>query len=332
MRAFIIEKYGDNDEVKLATIDRPMPGKNDIVVQVKAASINPLDTRIRAGKLKQVLPYKMPLTLGNDFAGIVSSVGENVTKFNVGDEVYARCDTMRIGSFAEYIVCDAENVSLKPTNLSMEEAASLPLVGLTAWQILVNIADVQPGQKVLIHGGAGGVGSIAIQLAEHLGAYVATTAGKADFGKVTKLGANEVIDYKTQDFSEICKDYDLVLDTRGGETLEKSLHVLKRGGRVVSINGTPDANMASELGLNFAMKLIFTAMSLRTNQLAKKLGVTYAFHFMSPSGEQLDKLRALFESGTVKPMVDKEFAFKDTKKALAYSESGKSKGKVVVRI
>lgn len=332
MRAAVIERYGDNEQIKLITVSTPKVGAKDILIEVKAASINPLDTRIREGKLKQVLPFEMPLILGNDFAGIVVATGSQTKKFKVGDEVYARSDVMRIGSFAEYTVVDEGNLSLKPKKLTMEQAASLPLVALTAWQILVEKAHIKKGQKVLIHGGAGGVGSIAIQLAKHLGAYVATTASKADFLAVKKYGADKAIDYKTEDFSTLLKNYDLVLDTKGGETLDRSFRILKRGGMVASVNGTPDANMASELGLNPVIKLIMTLLSFRNNKKAKKLGVRYAFHFMRPSGTQLEKLRILFEDGTLRPVVDKVYPFESIKEALTYSESGKAKGKIVVKI
>ena len=332
MQAAIIKSYGNNDRILIADMPIPDLEAHDILIQIKAASVNPLDTRIRDGKLKQVLPFKLPLALGNDLAGVVVDTGTKSTKFKIGDEVYARTDTSRIGSFAEYIAINEDNVAIKPKNLPMEDAASLPLVALTAWQILVEKANIQKGQKVLIHGGAGGVGSIAIQLASHLGAYVATTASKADFNTIKKYGADKMIDYKTEDFSTIIKDYDLVLDTRGGETLEKSLHVLKRGGQVISVNGTPDSNMAIELGLNPVMKLVMTLLSFNNNRKAKASGVHYAFHFMHPSGVQLDEVRKLVEKGILRPVVDKVYPFSSIKEALAYSESGKSKGKIVIKI
>lgn len=332
MQAAIIDRYGNNDEVHITNVSVPDIGANDVLVEVKAASVNPLDTRIRDGKLKQVLPFKLPLILGNDLAGVVREVGSDVTKFKVGDEVYARTDTLRIGSFAEYVAIHKENVSLKPKNLNMVEAASLPLVALTVWQILVEKADIQKDQKVLIHGGAGGVGSVAIQLAKHLGAYVATTAGKDDFVRVQAYGADQLIDYRMEDFSTMLRDYDLVLDSRGGETLEKSLHVLRRGGQVISINGTPDAKMADELKLNVVLKLAMTALSFKTNTKAKKLGVRYTFHFMKPSGSQLDELRPLFEKGILRPVVDKIYPLAEIKEALAFSESGKAKGKIVIEV
>lgn len=332
MKAAYIDRYGDNNAVQMDELPVPEVGDNDVLVQVKAASVNPLDTRIRDGKLKQVLHYKLPLILGNDFAGVVVAVGPSVINVKVGDEVYARTDTMRIGSFAEYIAINQDNVAKKPKNLSMEEAGALPLVALTAWQALVDNGNVKKEQKVLIHGGAGGVGSMAIQLAKHLGAHVATTASAADTDTVKKYGADQVIDYRTEDFSNLLSGYDFVLDTRGGETLQKSLTVLKPGGMVVSVNGTPNAPMADELNLGPLMKLVFTAMSFKTNNLAKKLGVKYSFLFMQPSGVQLTKLAKLFENKTLKPVIDKVYPFASTRDALAYSESGKAKGKIVINV
>lgn len=330
MKAAVIHRYGGNDEVHIEMVGIPEVAGKDVLIQVKAAGLNPIDSRIRDGKLKQVLPFKLPLILGHDLAGVVVGTGSDVARFKVGDEVYARCDTRRIGSFAEYIAVREDNLSLKPSNLTMEEAAAIPLVGLTAWQILVGKAGIQKGQKVLIHGGAGGVGSVAIQLAKYLGAYVATTASNADFESVKKYGADEAIDYRSEDFSTILKDYDLVLDTRGGETLEKSFKVLKRGGSLVSIAGTPDMNMARQLELNPMLKLAMYAMSFKNNRKAKSLDVSYSFHFMWPSGEQLSELGSLLQSGAIKPVVDKVFPFESIKEALAYSESGKAKGKVVI--
>ncbi len=332
MQAVFINDYGSNDKVQIGSVDVPSVGQNDVLIKIHAASINPLDTRIRDGKMKQVLHYKMPLILGNDLAGEIVQIGANVHDFRVGDEVYARADTLRIGTFAEYTAVNHDNVSLKPKNLSMEEAAALPLVALTAWQILVEKANIQKGQKVLIHGGAGGVGSTAIQLAKYLGAYVATTASSKDGEKLKAYGADLVIDYRTQDFSSVISDYDLVLDTRGGETLAKSLTVLKPGGQVISINGTPDAGMADELKLGFLMKNIFTLLSLKTNKMAKKLGVTYSFHFMHPSGAELTQLKKLYEDGVLHPVIDTVYPFESAKDALSYSESGKAKGKIVLSI
>ncbi|MFD5752022.1 NADP-dependent oxidoreductase [Streptomyces sp. NPDC127033] len=252
MRAFTIERYGDSDGGRIAETPDPLVGAEDVLIRVSAASVNPLDLRIRGGDFKTILPYRLPLVLGNDLAGVVVRVGPSVTGFAVGDEVYARPDKDRIGAFAELIAVHQDDVAAKPATLTMEEAASLPLVALTAWQALVERARVHPGQKVLIHAGSGGVGTIAIQLAKHLGAHVVTTASTAKIDLVRKLGADIVVDYKKQDFETVLDDYDVVLDPLGGETLKKSLRVLKPGGKVISIVGPPDPAFARELGANAA--------------------------------------------------------------------------------
>jgi alcohol dehydrogenase len=229
MKAFILERYGSG-ALRSADVPRPQPRDTDLLVQIHAASINPVDFKIRDGKLKPVLRYRLPIILGSDLSGVVVEVGAGVRGFKPGDEVYARADKDRIGTFAEYIAIREESVAPKPRSLGMEEAASIPLVALTAWQSFVDRAALQPGQKVLIHAGSGGVGTIAIQLARHLGAFVATTTSTSNVEWVKTLGADLVIDYKTQDFAALLKDYDLVLDTVGGKTLEDSLRVLKPGG------------------------------------------------------------------------------------------------------
>src|SRR6478736_303065 len=238
MRAFVVTRY--KEPLREVDVPEPTVGDGDVLVQVQAAGLNQLDEKIRLGEFKQILPYKLQLILGNDVAGTVIRVGSNVRGFKPGDEVFARPDTDRIGTFAERIAISEADLALKPASISMEEAGSLPLVALTAWQALVEQGKVQPGQKVLIHAGAGGVGSIAIQLAKHLGATVATTASAANADFVRGLGADVVIDYRSQDFERMLSGYDLVLDSLGGKTLEKSLRILKPGGTVIGIAGPPD--------------------------------------------------------------------------------------------
>jgi NADPH:quinone reductase-like Zn-dependent oxidoreductase len=283
--------------------------------------------------MKTILPYRVPFVLGNDLAGVVVEVGAAVTRFAVGDEVYARPDKDRIGTFAELIAVHQDDVAIKPTTLTMEEAASLPLVALTAWQALVERADVQPGQKVLIHAGSGGVGTIAIQLAKHLGASVATTTSTANIGLAKALGADVVVDYKKQAFETVLHDYDVVLDPLGGETLEKSLQVLKPGGKVIGIAGPPDAAFARELGTNPILRLAMSALSFRTRRRARRHHVTYSFLFMKASGDQLRELTPLIDDGKIRPVVDRVFPFESTREALEYVERGRTKpGKVVIKI
>lgn len=331
MKAFMIERYGDRTGVRAGEMPEPEVGAGDVLVRIHAASVNPLDLRLRDGAFKAFLPYRLPLILGNDFAGVVVRTGSAVTRFAVGDEVYARPDKDRIGTFAEFIAVHQDDVAIKPATLTMEEAASLPLVALTSWQALVERAQVRPGQRVLIHAGAGGLGTIAVQLAKELGAHVATTVSTAKVDVVKELGADVVVDYKQQDFATVLDGYDVVLDSLGGETLEKSLQVLRPGGTVISVAGPPDAAFARELGLNAILRLVMSALSFRTRRRAKRRNVTYSFLFMRAGGDQLRELTPLIEAGKIRPVVDRVFPFDETREAMEYVEKGRSKaGKVVV--
>ncbi|MGW1116759.1 NADP-dependent oxidoreductase [Streptomyces tanashiensis] len=330
MKTFMIERYDDKAGVRAADMPDPQVGADDVLVRIHAASVNPLDLKIRDGDLKAILPYRLPLILGNDLAGTVVQVGSAVTRFAVGDEVYARPDQDRIGTFAELIAVHQDDVAIKPATLTMEEAASLPLVALTSWQALVERAHVQPGQKVLIHAGSGGLGTIAVQLAKALGAHVAATASTAKVDLVKDLGADIVVDYKKQDFETVLHDYDVVLDSLGGETLEKSLRVLKPGGKVISVAGPPDAAFARELDANAILRLAMRALSFKTRRRAKRRHVTYSFLFMKAGGDQLRKLTALIEAGKIRPVVDRVFPFNQTREAMEYVEKGRAKAAKVV--
>ena len=332
MKAFIIDRYGSNDVVRASEMPDPELRDDDVLVQIHAASVNPLDLKIRDGKMKLILPYRLPLILGNDLAGVVVRVGSRVRRFKSGDEVYARTDTNRIGAFAEIISIKEDAVANKPRELTMEEAASIPLVGLTAWQVLVERANLKRGQKVLIHAGSGGVGTFAIQLAKHLGAIVATTTSTANLDWVKRLGADIVIDYKKEDFENILHDYDVVLATLGGETLEKSLRVLKPGGKLISLIGPPDSDFAKDIGLTWILRLAMRLLSYRTRKSAKRHHVSYSFLFMRPSGDQLREIGSLIDSGIIRPVVDRVFPFESTKEAMAYVEKGGAKGKVIVKV
>lgn len=332
MKAFVVSKYGKANSVEAVELPEPELGDGDVLVEVHAASVNPLDLKIRNGELKPLLPYKLPLVLGNDLAGVVIKAGKNVRRFKPGDEVFARPDQDRIGAFAELIAISENDVAKKPDRLDMEQAASVPLVGLTAWQALVGKARLQAGQKVLIQAGSGGVGTIAIQLAKHLGATVATTTSTANVDWVKGLGADVVIDYKKDDFESVLHDYDVVIDTQGGQTLEKSLLVLKPGGKVISVAGPPEPDFAKEFGANWFLIQAMRALSFQIRRKAKRRGVTYSFLFMKASGDQLRELGSLIDSGAIRPVVDQVFPFQSTMEALAYVEKGRAKGKVVVKI
>lgn len=328
MRAFVINEY--KGPLQESDVPEPTVGEHDVLVQVQAAGLNVLDEKIRAGEFKQILPYALPLIPGNDVAGTVIRVGSKVRAFGSGDEVYARPDKDRIGTFAERIAVAEADLALKPASVSMEEAGSLPLVALTAWQALVERGNVQPGQKVLIHAGAGGVGSIAIQLAKHLRATVATTASAANLEFVRGLGADTVIDYRSQDFEQILSGYDLVLDSVGGENLKKSLRVLKPGGKAIGIVGPPDPAFAREAGLNPVLRVAIAALSAGIRRQAKKLGVSYEFLFMRASGDQLRQITALIDSGALRPIVGRVFPFNQTIEALQGLEKGGIRGKAVI--
>ncbi|MER8694555.1 NADP-dependent oxidoreductase [Mesorhizobium opportunistum] len=332
MKAFVVDKYQKRGALRLAEMPEPELRDNDVLVEIHAAGINLLDSKLRDGEFKLILPYRPPFILGHDVAGIAVRVGSKVRKFKPGDEVYARPRDGRIGAFAEFIAMDEADVALKPKNLSMEEAASIPLVGLTAWQVLVETAGLKKGQKVFIQAGSGGVGTFAIQLAKHLGAIVATTASAASADLVKGLGADIVIDYKKDDFENVLQGYDVVVNSQDAKTLEKSLHVLKPGGKLISISGPPDPGFAAKQGLNMVLKLVLRLLSRSIRSKARRAGVGYSFLFMRAQGDQLGKITSLIESGIIRPVMDRTFPFENTNEALAYVETGRAKGKVVVKI
>lgn len=332
MQAFVVDKYKKKGALRLADLPEPELQDNDVLVRIQAAAVNQLDSKVRDGEFKLILPYRPPFVLGHDLAGTVVKVGSRVKRFKAGEEVYARPRDHRVGTFAEFIAIDEADAALKPSNLSMTEAASIPLVGLTAWQALVEVGKVKPGQKVFIQAGSGGVGTFAIQLAKQLGATVATTTSAKNAELARSLGADVVIDYKTQDFEKVLSDYDLVLNSQDPKTLEKSLGVLKPGGRLISISGPPDSAFARELGLNLFLKLVLRLLSRGVRKKAKRFGVAYSFLFMRAEGRQLGEIANLIEQGVIRPVVDKVFPFEKTGDALAYVETGRAKGKVVIAV
>ena len=269
MKAFAVGRYGSKDGLQMREMPEPGIGEHDVLVQVRAASVNLLDAKIRDGEFKLILPYRVPFVLGNDMAGVVMRVGPAVRLFVPGDEVYARPGKDNIGTFAELVAVHEDDLARKPATLTMEESAALPLVALTAWQALVERANLQSGQKILIHAGSGGVGTIAIQLARHLGAHVATTTGTTNIEWVKNLGADVVVDYKRDDFEKVLRDYNVVLDSLGGQTLEKSLRVLRPGGIAIGIAGPPDPTFAREIGANPLVRLATVLLSGRTRLRAR---------------------------------------------------------------
>lgn len=308
MKAVRIHEYGNRDVLKLEDVAMPEIDNNEILVRVIAASVNPVDWKIREGYLQEMIPYTMPVTLGWDVSGIVTEVGSDVTRFKIGDAIYSRPDIARNGTYAEYIAIRESEAAFKPLTISHNEAASLPLAGLTAWQVLITTAELSAGQKVLIHAGSGGVGSLAIQIAKLRGAYViATTSGK-NLALVKSLGADEVIDYKTQDFTELLQDIDVVFDTLGHDIQDSSWSVLKKDGILISIVNPP------------------------SEEKAKELGVRSAFVFVEPNAHMLKELAELVERGALRPIIGAEFALKDIASAHALSESGRTIGKIVLSV
>lgn len=332
MKAITIEKYGKS--VPLVMTEQPMPniGEHDVLVEIHAASLNPIDYKIKEGKMNLLLKYRFPLILGNDFSGVVVKVGSRVNAFKPGDEVYGRPRKHRIGTLAEFIAVHEEDIWLKPQNLTFEEAASIPLIGLTTYQAFVDLLSLQNGQKILIHAGSGGVGTFAIQLAKQMGAFVATTASEKGYELVKSLGADQIINYRKENFEELLTGYDAVFDTLGGDALEKSFRILMPGGQIVSISGIPNARFGKEAKLGWLKTTALSIVSRKITALEKKSQTRYHFLFMKPSGEQLKVIKELIEGGRIKPIIDKVYRLEDTGQAFDYLESGRAKGKVVIRI
>ncbi|MDT2668594.1 NADP-dependent oxidoreductase [Enterococcus dongliensis] len=331
MKAALIREYGQK-KLELAEIAAPSIQKNDVLVKVAAASINPIDSKIKSGKMKLLLKYQMPLILGNDFSGTVVEVGAKVTDYKIGDEVYGRVQKERIGTFAEYLAVAQEDIALMPQNLNFEEAAAIPLVGLTSYQALYEIMELTAKDKVLIQAGSGGIGTIAIQLAKLTGAYVATTTSQKNTALVKELGADCVIDYHKENFDEVLFDYDYVFDTMGGDILEKAFKIVKPNGKVVTLSGIPNKQFAEAYGLSYWKQQLLALASHKLSKLAKKAQVSYHFLFMRPDGKQLAKLTDLIEAGKIHPIIDRVLPLEAIQKAFDYSDSGRARGKIIIKI
>jgi len=314
VKAAQINKYGGSEAVQInEKAITPKPAKGQLLIEVYAAGVNPADWKIRQGYMQQVMPLIFPATLGGDFSGVVKEVGPpaggNVSGFGQGDEVYGQADIMHgVGSFAQLSLANSANIAYKPSNTSHVQAAALPLAGASAWQALAEHINLAKGQRILIHGGGGGIGSFAIQIAKHLGAYVITTASTDDVEFVKALGADEVVDYKTQSFDELVSGVDAVFDTVGGETYKRSFNVLKKGGIIVSMTEKPDEQLIAQYGVKALAQI-----SLVTD-------------------EHLSKLAQLVEQGIVKIYVDKVFPLEQTARALEYLQTGHPRGKVVITV
>jgi len=331
MKALVFNRYGKPDQIVFADLPRPVPKPDEILVQVRAVGLNPIDNMIPKGTFKAILRFQLPATLGSDLAGVVVEVGDRVTRFKPGDEVFASIFDLGTGSLAEFAVVPESAAALKPATLDFVQAASIPMVGLTSWQAIKERAGLTPGQKVFIPAGSGGIGTFAIQLAKHLGAKVGTTTSTANVDWVRSLGADEVIDYKKQEFDEVLRDYDVVLGTVRGNALERSLRIVKPNSKVVSLVGPPDASFARTRGMNFFLTLIFRLLSRKIIRRARKRGAEYSFLFVHPSGHQLAEIGTLLDAGRIRPVIDKIFPFDQAKDALAYLDQGRTKGKIVVQ-
>lgn len=332
MKALVLKRYGKADQIEFADVPNPLIKPNEILVRIHAVGLNPIDYMIPKGAFKPMLKFDLPATLGSDLAGTVVEVGSQVTRFKAGDAVFASLFDLGNGSLAEFAAVPEHVAALKPANLNFVQAASIPMVALTCWQALNERIKVTPGQKVFIPAGSGGIGTFAIQLAKYLGAHVGTTTSTANVDLVRSLGADDVIDYKKQEFENVLSGYDVVLGTVRGDGIEKALRILKPGSNVVSLIGPPDVPFAKARGMNFLMTFIFDLLSRKIIRLAKRQDSNYSFLFVRPDGEQLGKISKLIEAGTIRPVVDKVFPFVQAKQALAYLEQGRSKGKVVVEL
>ncbi|WP_408595106.1 NADP-dependent oxidoreductase (plasmid) [Paracoccus marcusii] len=332
MKAYILHAYGKGAALRLTDRPDPRPGPRDVLVRIHAAGLNQLDSKIRDGAFKPLLPYKPPLILGHDLAGTVEAVGAEVTRFAPGDRVWARPRDGRIGTLAERIAVDQDDLALAPATIGMAEAASLPLVALTAWQALVERGQVKAGDKVLIHAGSGGFGSVAIQLARHLGTRVATTASARNGAMLHDLGAETVIDYRSERFEDRLSGYDLVICGQEGDTLVRSLKVLRPGGRLISISGPPTQEFAQRQGLNWAMRQVMRVLSAGIRRKARASGVHYEFLFMRADGDQLTRIAALVDQGAIRPVIDRILPFAEVNAAFTHLDTGHARGKVVVAL
>jgi NADPH:quinone reductase-like Zn-dependent oxidoreductase len=332
MKALIFRRYGKSTKPEYADLPRPALGPDEILVQVHAAGLNPIDNMIPKGAFKPVLKFELPATIGSDVAGVVVQVGSGVTRFKAGDAVFASVFDLSRGTLADFVAVPERVAAFKPASLDFVQAASIPMVGLTSWQALKERAGLKRGQKIFIPAGSGGIGSFAIQLAKYLGAKVGTTTSTGNAELVKSLGADEVVDYKRQEFETVLRGYDMVLGAIRGDVLEKSLKILNRGGSIVSLVGPLDAAFARARRMNPLFRLVFSLMSRKIVRLAKKRDVRYSFLFVRPDGGQLAEIGKLIDAGSIRPVIDKVFAFDQAKEALAYLEAGRAKGKVVVQL
>lgn len=329
MKNFQLTKYGEQPSFTLSDTEIPTAGPGKVVVRVHAAGWNPLDGMIARGEMRQLFSYKLPQTLGQEFAGVITEVGEGVSEFEVGQKVFGRPNMKEIGTFAEYVEVSVEDIAQMPATLSFVEAAALPLVMLTAYQAFTEKANIGKGSKVFIQGGAGGLGSVAIQVAKYLGATVATTVSTKDVEFARNLGADIVVDYRTQRYEDMVKDFDFVLDTLGGNESIRAMSVLAPGGKVVSVAGNPSQEMARDIAKPYLTPAMWW-LSRKERAAAKRQGVSYEFLFMHESGEQLKQLTPAIENGTIRPQVGEVLSLEQTEQV--FRLGSRKRGKAVIEI
>ena len=333
MKSLMITKYGDiNSSLEEQEIAKPALEENQILIKAYSSSFNPIDFKIVRGDFKAMGKVTFPIGTGRDVSGIIEEIGKNIKKFKKGDKVYSRVNESHVGTMAEYVLSNVKDTALMPSNLSFDESASIPLVGLTTYQALVDIAKLSKGEKILIHAGSGGIGTFAIQLAKHLGAHVTTTTSTKNISFVKGLGADKVIDYTSENYLDLGAVFDVVFDTLGGEHTLNSFKVIKNEGRVISISGAIDGATAEQFGLNKFIRMILAFQARKVTRAASKKNAMYRFLFMSPNGEQLKKIAKLYESGEIKPIIDKTYNFSEAIQALEYLSKGHARGKVIVKI
>ena len=333
MKSLMITKYGDiNSSLEEQEIAKPALEENQILIKAYSSSFNPIDFKIVRGDFKAMGKVTFPIGTGRDVSGIIEEIGKNIKKFKKGDKVYSRVNESHVGTMAEYVVSNVKDTALIPSNLSFDESASIPLVGLTSYQALEDIAKLSKGEKILIHAGSGGIGTFAIQLAKHLGAHVTTTTSTKNISFVKGLGADKVIDYTSENYLDEGAVFDVVFDTLGGEHTLNSFKVIKNEGRVISISGAIDGATAEQFGLNKFIRMILAFQARKVTRAASKKNAMYRFLFMSPNGEQLKKIAKLYESGEIKPIIDKTYNFSEAIQALEYLSKGHARGKVIVKI
>ncbi|MCV4275801.1 NADP-dependent oxidoreductase [Pseudomonas capsici] len=332
MKALTFKRYGKSPEIGIEHVDLPAIRPDEMLVEVYAAGVNPIDNMIPTGIFRPVLKFRLPAIMGSDLAGVVVEVGSAVTRFKVGDAIFASLFDLGTGSIAEFAVVPERFAALKPSNIDFVQAASLPMVGLTCWQALKECATLQADQKIFIPAGSGGIGTFAIQLAKHLGAKVGTTTSTGNIGLVRALGADEVVDYKQQEFEQVLSGYDVVLGTTRGDALEKSVGILNPSGKIVSLIGPMDKSFAKARRMNFLLSFVFGLMSRKIMRLARERNVTYSFLFVHPDGDQLKEISKLVQAEHIKPVIDQIFTFERAKEALDYIAQGRAKGKIVIKV